>query len=42
LTIDVEFRTPRPRFIKINPIDAREEVDSMWWVTQLNNGVGIE
>jgi hypothetical protein len=33
---------PRPRIIKINTIDTREEVDSMWWVTQLDNGVGFK
>jgi hypothetical protein len=41
-TIYFEFHSPTPRLIKTNPIDAREEVDAVWWVTQLDNGVGIE
>ncbi len=41
-TIDVEFHLPRLRIININAIDSREEVDAVWWVTQLDHGVGTQ
>ncbi len=41
-TIYFDFHTSIPRLIKTYPIDAREQVDSIRWMTQLDHGVGTE